>query len=510
MSNIVGTLSGYVGTGLARLIVALLILIVGWLLARIISGAVAKLLQRIGIDRRLAQVTAGSGTTVSLAKIISQVVFWLIMLIVLVAFFQVLNLTAVTDLLNGFLNQITQYLPLVLAAGVLVVIAWIVATLLRLIVSRGLHAAGVDQRVSAGAGMAEGQVPLSKTIGEAVYWLVWLFFLPAILGALKLSSLLAPVQNLLDKLLSYLPNILAAAVILLIGWFVARIVRRIVTSLLAAAGADGLSERMGLAQMFGKQKLSGVIGLIVYVVILIPVLVAALNALKIDALTAPVSNMLAVMLAALPKIFAAVIVLAIAYFVGRLIGKLVSSLLAGVGFDNIMARLGLGKAPAEGQRTPSEIVGYLVLVAIMVFAVQAAAGLLGWASLTALLAEFLVFAGHILMGVIIFAIGLWLASLVGGIIMDTAMGQKRLVAMVARVAILVLATAMALRQMGLANEIITLGFGLLLGAVAVAAAIAFGIGGRDLAKYQLVRWYNSVNENAAAGIADHEEEEVQQ
>ena len=60
--------------------------------------------------------------------------------------------------------------------------------------------------------------------------------------------------------------------------------------------------------------------------------------------------------------------------------------------------------------------------------------------------------------------------------------------MIARVAILVLAGAMSLRQMGLANEIVVLAFGLIVGAVAVAAAIAFGIGGRDVAKRKLEEW----------------------
>ena len=60
--------------------------------------------------------------------------------------------------------------------------------------------------------------------------------------------------------------------------------------------------------------------------------------------------------------------------------------------------------------------------------------------------------------------------------------------MIAIVAVLVLATAMALRQMGLANEIITMAFALIVGSAAVAAAIAFGIGGREVAKHKLEEW----------------------
>jgi hypothetical protein len=93
-----------------------------------------------------------------------------------------------------------------------------------------------------------------------------------------------------------------------------------------------------------------------------------------------------------------------------------------------------------------------------------------------------------LLGLIIFAVGLYLANLAVEVIRSSGTRNAELLSMAARVAILVMAGAMALRQMGLANEIVNLAFGLVLGAIAVAAAIAFGWGGRDLAGRQLERW----------------------
>ena len=111
------------------------------------------------------------------------------------------------------------------------------------------------------------------------------------------------------------------------------------------------------------------------------------------------------------------------------------------------------------------------------------------------------FAWHIIVGLIVFGLGLWLADVIAKMVMESNLNQKRLVAMLARVAIVALSLAIALRQMGLANEIINLAFGLLLGAIAVAVAIAFGIGGRDLAKYQLDKWYKAVNETPESPVA---------
>jgi hypothetical protein len=226
--------------------------------------------------------------------------------------------------------------------------------------------------------------------------------------------------------------------------------------------------------------------------ILIPVLIAALDALEMDAITQPASDMLNTIFGALPALFGAFLVLAIAYVVGRVVAGLITNLLTGFGFNNILARLGLGREPEEGQRTPAEIVGYLVLVAIMFFASIEALRLLNFDLLAEGLAQFTAFAGQIILGLIIFAIGLYLANLAAKTIQASGVAQAGLLALAARIAILVLAGAMALRQMGIANEIVNLAFGLLLGAIAVAVALAFGLGGREIAARELDGWLESI------------------
>jgi hypothetical protein len=157
-----------------------------------------------------------------------------------------------------------------------------------------------------------------------------------------------------------------------------------------------------------------------------------------------------------------------------------------------MAWLGLGKEPAEGQRTPSEIVGYLVLVGIMLFASIEALRLLGFASVAELATQFTAFAGQVILGLAIFGLGLYLANLASNAIKASGAAQAGLLAMAARVSILVLAGAMALGQMGVASDIINMAFGLLIGAIAVAVALAFGLGGREIAGRELDKWLDSV------------------
>lgn len=554
-----------VRTWVPNVLTALAILIVGWLVALIISAAVRAILSRTRLDDRLAGAISGDGASRSLQteRWVASAVFWLIMVFVLIAFFQALSLTVITTPLNSMLDQFFAFLPNMFGALMLLGIAWLIATGLRLIVSRALKAARIDQRIgeqvrtdpapaqssareladmlqrdpstgntiggysgTTAPGSVERVVQrglLSDTLASAVYWLVFLLFLPAILDTLDLQGLLEPVQALLNELFAYLPNLLAATVIVLVGWFVARVVQRIVTNLAAAAGADRLGARVGLSGALGSQQLSGLLGLIVYVLMLVPVLIAGLNALQIEAITAPASQMLNSFLTALPNLFAAALVLTIAFFVGRLLAGLVTNLVRGLGFDRLFNRLGLTQTPeieqaaraaqmarveattpearqaaqAAARSTPSDWVGAFVMVGVMLFATIAALNLLGFVALTALVVEFTTLIGHILLGLAIFAVGLFLANAAARAIVRSGVSQAGLLALTARVAVIALAGAMALRQMGLANEIINLAFGLTLGAIAVAFALAFGLGAREVAGREAERFFEAIRNRQA-------------
>ncbi|MDH3583707.1 MAG: mechanosensitive ion channel, partial [Phycisphaerae bacterium] len=243
----------------------------------------------------------------------------------------------------------------------------------------------------------------------------------------------------------------------------------------------------------GGKPLSGIVGLVVHVLILIPVLIAALNALELEAITKPASNMLTMILEAIPLIFAAIIVLGFSFVVGRIVAGLVSNLLAGTGFDSLPSRLGLGQMSSTGTTTPSSIVGTIVLAGIMLFAVTEACQLLNFEQLSLTVRSFTDFAGHVLLGLVILVIGVFLANLAAKAVQATGSAQASTIALVVRVAILVLVGAMGLSQMGLADEIIQDGFTILLGATGLAAALAFGLGGRDYVAKRLPDWASSVD-----------------
>ncbi|GAP98488.1 mechanosensitive ion channel [Leptolyngbya sp. NIES-2104] len=513
---------GYIqGVNVANLLIqlggALLILLIGALIAAFVSSIVRGLLKKTTIDNRLAGwVSGGRGqTNFNVEGLISSIVFWVILILAVVAALNVLGLNTVSQPLNNFLNQIFAFLPQLGAAALLAGLAWVVATIAKTIVVRTSESFGLDEKVSdpSDTSLGASSFRLSDTLGNAVYWFVFLFFLPLILGVLNLQGPLQPVQNLLNDILSALPNIIKALAIAAIGWFVARTVRGIVTNLLAAIGTDQIGARIGLNRARGGQSLSWILGTIVYVLILIPTATAALDALRIPAISGPATAMLNQILNALPLIFTAVAILAIAFAVGKFVADLVSSILASVGFDNLFYWLGLQSAPPtptvapeqystefqtgetmlqpegkSGVRSPSEIVGVIVLVGIMLFATVAAVDVLGIGALAALVAGLLVISGRILSGLVVFAIGLYLANFAYRLITSSGSRQANLLGQTARVAILGFVAALALQQIGIAPNIVNLAFGLLLGAIAVAIAIAFGLGGRDVAGEQLREW----------------------
>jgi Mechanosensitive ion channel, conserved TM helix len=431
---------------------------------------------------------------------------------------------SIATIWNNIVASIQLYAPSILAAIVLIVVAWLVATLLRAVVVRVLTALKFDERFGRSVGDPNTVSPLSKTIGNVVFWLTILLFLPGILGALNLPGILLPVQNMVNTALEFLPNILAAIGIFVVGWFVASIVKRVLVSIFDAVGVDRLATRFGISQALGSQRLSNVLATIVYFIILVPVFIAALNALHLDAITAPASAMLNNILLAIPNIFAAFLLLAIAYVAAQIISGLVTSVLTAVGFNRLFAALGLSRAqaavdrastegmtympPAAGtsnaaaatraaaSKTPSELVGYLITVTVMLFAAVEALRLLGFVALADIVLGFLALLGQIIIGLIILAIGLWLSNIAATVIEESGSRWANILAPAERVAILVLAGAMALRQMGLAPEIVNLAFGLLLGAIAVAVALAFGLGGREVAAQLLSDWRKDAERQA--------------
>ena len=423
------------GSTILNLLIALLILIVGYIVARILGSITRRLLKRTNLDNRLAESLSDpeQPRRFNVEDVIGSVVFWVAMLFVLVAFFERLNLTGLASPISGFLDRLTtEFLPSLLAAGIMLFVAWLVAMALRFLVIKGGALFKVDERLSKWAALKEDeQVTFTKSLGVAVYWFTLLLFLPTVLGALGIQGIAAPIQSVFNEVFNYIPNVLAAGVIFLVGYFIARVVRQVVENLLKAIGTDSAGQRAGLSET---RSLSEIVGLILYIFILLVTLIAALEALAIAAITIPMTQMLTTIINVIPNLIGAALVLILAYYIGRLVANLLRDLLSGIGLDTVPEKLGV---TWSGTTTLSQWVGYLILLAIMLFATVSAAEMLGSTALTGILNVFIAFFWKVVLGVIIFGIGLYFAQLAYKAVMKTGINQANFVGRLAQIAIVV-------------------------------------------------------------------------
>lgn len=474
-----GAVQTGLGDNMLQLLGALAILVLGWLFAVLVRAGVRRGLGMAGTNRRFAQLTGQTGKPVDIEKGVAVSLFWIVLLFTFVAVLNSLDLAMVSGPFAALLTEMFAYAPRILAALILALVAWLLASLVRALITRVLAKTTLDERLAEHAGMA----PISDGLAQALFWLVILLFVPAVLGALQLQGLLDPLRDMVARALDILPNAVAALVIGGVGWIVATVLRNLVSNLLRTAGADNLGQRAGITETL---RLSHVGGLLVFIAVFLPSLIAALDALRIEAISRPATDMLSMFLAAVPHIIAAGLILAVTWLVGSFASRLLASLLQTLGFDTLPARVGLGHA-FEG-KSASGFVGKVALFFAMLFAAVEAANQLGFLQVGDIVATFIRFGGDVLLGSVILVIGFWLAGLAHEAIDRAAGPNSRGLARIARFAILGLVVAMGLRAMGIADDIVNLAFGLTLGAIAVAVALSFGLGGREAAGKLMEHW----------------------
>ncbi len=483
ISSLMNSLQTTLGDQLPKIAGAVIILIGGWLFAVIVRAVTRKALSLIRLNERVYDNNGDNSKGIDLESGLASGTFWVALLITAIAVFDALGLELVSAPLNTLANQIFEYIPQLVGGGVLIIVSWLFASLAKMIVNKALSATTLDDKLSEEAGMT----PMSLNLANAIYWFIILLFLPAILGTFQLGGLLDPVQSMVDKILNIIPDIFAALVIGVVGWFVAKILRDISTNLLSAAGIDGLSQKAGLKEDISLSQLTGTI---IFIFIFIPALIAALNTLQIEAISKPATDMLAMVMGAIPNMFAAVLIIFITYYVAKLAANLVVNLLEGMGVNSVPTKLGLGDA-LDDNFTVSVLVGKLIIFFATLFATVEASNRLGFGQVRDIVSTFIQFGGQILLGSVILAVGFWLANIAYLGIKRVSGEEAAAMAGLARIAILTLVAAMGLRSMGIADDIVNMAFGLTLGAVAVTIALSFGLGGREAAGKQMEYWLSN-------------------
>lgn len=415
----------------------------------------------------------------------------------------------------GWEQLFEVWAPKVLGALLILVAAWFIGKAVKWALAKG-----VDRIPGASkANLSENpKHTVGASLGDVAFWLILLFGVVAALGVLNLGQVVTPLNALLTQVMSFLPNILGAVLIFFIGFVVATLARRVTEAALQAANADRWLDKAGLSRATGSTGVSAAVGTLVFVLVLIPITIAALEQLGIESLTVPAVAVLSTVFDAIPRVLAAAIVLAIGWFIGRWVAQVIERVLPATGFDRSVSSVmslasnrtpveppvttapyagdvtpataaALGGAPsAPVPLTPSRVVGKLVMVAIVAFTAVEAARLLQFSTLAMTVEEILGLAGRVIVGGVIITAGVLIADVLARLINKGTGGADGFASTLVRWATIALATAMGLRFMGIADDIVLLAFGLVLGAAAVAAALAFGLGGRNAAGQVAQSW----------------------
>lgn len=332
----------------------------------------------------------------------------------------------------------------------------------------------VDQISFLRRGTSNGE-SVGMALGKIVSLLVWLFGLLAVLQQLGFDSVITPVQGLLTNFIGYLDNIVFAAAIFFIGSMIARIVRDLVETALSTVDFDKWANRGGVEAVTGNSAITKTIGTIVYVLVIIPVAIAALQMLEISAITEPAMNLLNMVFQAIPLIIGACLLLGLGYVLSRWISGLIRDLLPNLGADRAIDELGI---LPEGRKA-SSIIATIVTVAIMIFFAIAATNMLGFPQLTDILQTVLAQAGNVVFGAVLIALGVLIANILRNLIADaTGTGIASNVTYWITVGLFLF---IGLKQMQIGGMIVDYAFLALAVGAAVAFALAFGLGGRDAA-----------------------------
>ena len=256
-------------------------------------------------------------------------------------------------------------------------------------------------------------------IGKLVYLLVFLLFVPGIFGALGADNVSAPILGMLNTIWNYVPNIIATAIVLVVGFFIARLVRQLLIPVFDKLQVNKLQERAGIT-VKDSAKLSNTLAYIVYVLILIPIIIVALQILNIKAISEPAIGMLNTIISFIPNIVVAAIIIAVGVLIGVFGGQIINKLIAATGVDQKVRDL-------TGAKTDnfvfSKVAGGVITALIVLFFVVEGINVLHLEVLSNIGTKIIGYLPQVIAGALIMAVTLFLANIAAKAMNNNGLGN---------------------------------------------------------------------------------------
>lgn len=383
-----------------------------------------------------------------------------------------------TNFISDLLPNVTGYIPKVALVLAVLFFGWIIAKLVAGLFKKLLKSIGVGSKLA-----SYGIFNVEKAVAKLVYYIIMVIVLMVALDLMGVKNVLEPLQNMVNEFVAFLPNMIAAGIIGYVGYVLATIVSEAV-----AAGGSFFEKNFQQAGIQNSEGLLSVLKKVIFVFVFVPILIVAINALNMETLSVPATHMLQQFMDAIPNIVAAAIIITVFYYLGRFVSNMLRDLLFNMNFDTLPARIGLSEvigSKTSISKLTSNVAYFFIIFTGIIIAFEK----LHFEQVGDILSDLMVLSSKILLGLVILTLGNFIAT-----IAKKSVGKSKVTGNIVYFALLALFLAMGLRSMGIADDIVNLAFGLTLGAVAVAFALSFGLGGREAAGKELAEWFKKLKE----------------
>ncbi len=372
-------------------------------------------------------------------------------------------------------------------ALVFLIIAFAAAALAGFVVKRLFKLTGLDAKFDKW-GINEGENGTAlKFIGKLVFLIVFLLFLPSVLEALGLESVSKPIIDFANTFISYFPNIIAASILIFIGIFLGQILGNVIAVLLKKTRIDSLAGKLSRGSDDSEKesenapKISEIVGKTVNGLVVLLSIVEAFTVLDIEAISTPAVSIINAVFGAIPSILLASAVIAVGLIIANIACALLGNILNGINLDGMLKRL---LPQAKLKLSVTKLIIAIVRILIVFFVIAQGIEILKLELLTNIMTVIIAYLPMVIKAAII-AIAAYIGAGIIGSITEKGMPNAKLIPKILKAGIYVIAAFMILSQLGFASVIVNYAFIIILSSLAVAFAIAFGIGGRDFAKKTL-------------------------
>src|SRR5436309_6259134 len=316
--------------------------------------------------------------------------------------------------------------PKILIAILILIATWVVARAVKWMIQKAIDRTPALKKHMTGT----PEETVGHQLGTIARLIIWLVGIMAALTYLGVGQILAPINELVTEIFAFLPRLIGAGLIFFVGLIVARIVKRLVETMLIASNVDGLMARIGIGSTEGTMRtdpasvppgaapgatrasLARAAGVLAYALIIIPVAIAALQVLGIEAISGPAIAMLNEILAAISRVLAAALWIGIGFIAATFLKTIIEAILPPTGFDQAIQSTGVVPPNAK----PSRIVANVAMIAIILAASIEAARQLGGDQIAIFLAQVTELGGKVIFGTLIIVVGIFLARIIAKLV----------------------------------------------------------------------------------------------